>query len=452
MNRIVTFSLLCFVHHLVVYGNLNEDLNSYLGQLNTYSNVNNSEVYYSQRAGYMTGGGISVRNGATDTKIANVSLPSFDAGCGGIDIFTGGMSFISHDQLVSALKNIASAAQGYAFMLGVETVSPTIASTMKQMETWANAINSLGINSCDVATGIVGSVWPRRTAAQQQICRNAKSNHFASDFITARHQCSEESDYSNTMDNLAKDPLYEDMLMDEYNLAWKAIQKQPFLAKNQKLSEEIMSLTGTIIVRKDKAIAIEPWPSRIYDETFLQILLEGGTTNIYQCSAKNKKKDCLNLEMNKITILPENSWKGRIKQALSDIQRKILLDEELTRDQIDLLSKSRLPLFNIVRILTFHRGETSPISLYEVAEVVGTQMLIQYLREIIENMRVAVIQLERGQMYEFDIKEYINELEKVDQMVNRYEERNHRRLELENQLILKMEVLEQKIASQIILY
>jgi conjugative transfer pilus assembly protein TraH len=202
--KIVTMFFLCL---LPLSASLHEDLHSYLGQLNTYSHVDKNEVYYSQRAGYMTGGGISVRNGSTDTKFANVSLPKFDAGCGGIDIFTGGISFISHDQFIAALKNIASAAQGYAFMLGIETVSPTIASTMKQMETWANTINSLGINSCDVATGLVGSVWPRRTAAKQQICRSAKSGGFASSYINARHQCSDEGDFANTMKNMAKDPL-----------------------------------------------------------------------------------------------------------------------------------------------------------------------------------------------------------------------------------------------------
>lgn len=451
MNRFGIFILLCYLP-LRVVANLHEDLNSYLGKLNSYSHVDKNEIYDSQRAGYMTGGGMSVRNGVTNTKFANVSLPKFDAGCGGIDIFTGGISFISHDQFIAALKDIAGAAQGYAFMLGIETVSPTIASTMKQMETWANHVNSLGINSCDVATGIVGSVWPRRTAAKQQICRSAKSSVFASSYINARHQCSDEGDYARTMEKMAENPLYDDLLLDEYNLAWKAIQKQPFLAKteNKRLAEEIMSLTGTIIVRKDKTIVVEPWPSRIYDESFLQILLEGGQTQVYQC--KGKKEECLSIEMREITIDSGQSWKGRIKQALATIQQKILSDQELASEEIDLLSKSRLPLFKIVNVLTAYKRETSPVSLYEVAELVGTEMLLQYLREIIGNIRLAAQQLERGQMYDFDIKNFIDELDRVERFVSRYEERNYQRLEAENQMILKIETLEQKIASQVILF
>lgn len=262
MIRAIVF-LQCIVP-ICVFANLHENLNSYLSKLNTYSHVDKNEIYYSQRAGYMTGGGVSIRNGITDTKFANVSLPKFDAGCGGIDIFTGGISFISHDQFVTALKNIVSAAQGYSFMLGIETVSPMIASTMKQMETWANHVNSLGINSCDAATGIVGSLWPRRTAAKQQICRTAKGS-FASSYINARHQCSDEGDFAKTMGKMAGDPTYSDLLLEDYNLAWKAIQKHPFLAekKNKKFAEEIMSITGTIIVRNDKTTLIEPWPSRV---------------------------------------------------------------------------------------------------------------------------------------------------------------------------------------------
>lgn len=450
MKRMI-FTLLCCLP-LGISADLHENLGSYLGQLNTYSHVDKNEIYYSQRAGYMTGGGISIRNAATDTKFANVSLPKFDAGCGGIDIFTGGISFISHDQFIAALKNIASAAQGYAFMLGIETVSPTIASTMKQMETWANTVNSLGINSCDVATGLVGSIWPRRTAAKQQICRSAKSSGFASSYINARHQCSDEGDFAHTMKNMAGNTLYDDLLLEEYNLAWKAIQKQPFLAKkeNLKFAEEIMSLTGTIIIRKDQTTVIEPWPSRVYDESFLQILLEGGTTQVYQCTGR--KQDCLSIEMRELTIAPEHSWKGRIKQALASIQQKILADTPLVNEEIDLLSKSRLPLFKIVNVLTAYKRETSPVSLYEVADIVGTEMLIQYLREIIGTIRLAAIQLERGQMYDFDIKNFIDELDRVERVVSRYEERNYQRLEAENQLMLKIDTIEQKIASQVILF
>jgi conjugative transfer pilus assembly protein TraH len=439
---------------LDAFANLNENLNSYLSNLNTYSHVDSNGIYYSQRAGYMTGGGISIRNAATDTKFANVQLPKFDAGCGGIDIFSGGISFISHVELEAALKNIMSAAKGYAFMLGIEAVSPMAASTVKQMQSWANTINSLGINSCETATGLVGAVWPRRTAAKQQICRSAKSGKtgFATNYINARHQCSDAGDYASTMENMAKDPLHDDLLLDEYNLAWKAIQKQPFLAKkeNKKFAEEIMSLTGTIIVRQNEQTVIEPWPSRVYDESFFQILLEGGKTKIYQCTGKSQ--DCLSIETKELTISPEESWKGRIKQALSSIQQKILTDTQLSKEEIDLLSKSRVPLFKIVNIMTAYKRETSPISLYEVADIVGAEMLTQYLREIIGIMRMALIQLERGQQYDFDIKNFIDELDRVEGVVSRHEERNYKRLQAENQLMNKIELLEQKIASQVILF
>ncbi len=450
MRKGVWWFMLCFSSSLCA-SDLDKDLKTYLGKFNTYSHVEKSEIYFSQRAGYMTGGGVSIRNGVTDTKLANVTLPKFDAGCGGIDIFTGGISFIGHDQFVAALKNIASAAQGYAFMLGIETVSPTIASTMKQMETWANAINSLGINSCDTATGLVGAVWPQRTAAKQQICRSAKSGGFASSYINARHQCSEEGDYASTMKNMASNPLYDDLLLEEYNLAWRAIQKQPFLAKkeNKAIAEEIMSVTGTVIIRKDQTTVVETWPSRVYDESFVQILLEGGKTQFYHCK---EGKNCLSVETRETDLAVETSWKGMIKQALASIQQKILIDTELSVEEIDLLSKSRLPLYKIVNVLTAYKREASPVSLYEVAEIVGAEMLIQYLREIIGNIRLALLQLERGQMYDFDIKNFIDELERVERIVSRYEERNYRRLEAENQLMLKIDTLEQKIASQVILF
>ena len=45
-------------------------------------------------------------------RIATVSLPSFRAGCGGIDAFAGAFSFIDSDQLVAFARGIAQNARG----------------------------------------------------------------------------------------------------------------------------------------------------------------------------------------------------------------------------------------------------------------------------------------------------------------------------------------------------
>ncbi len=109
----------------------------------------------------ITGGSLFVRNRVRTVQLAHVTLPSFRSGCGGIDLFTGGFSFINSQNLVSSMKNILNNTAGYAFNLALESATPEIANAMKYMNTLANDVNRMNINSCEMSAGLVGSVWPK---------------------------------------------------------------------------------------------------------------------------------------------------------------------------------------------------------------------------------------------------------------------------------------------------
>ncbi len=78
-------AILLFLPSLLL-GALKEDLNKFFDSMGANANVSAGDVYQGQKAGYATGGGVSIRNPSINTKLATVNLPEFDAGCGGIDI------------------------------------------------------------------------------------------------------------------------------------------------------------------------------------------------------------------------------------------------------------------------------------------------------------------------------------------------------------------------------
>ena len=53
-----------------------------------------------QTRGYLTAGGMSGRVDVHNDYLMSLSLPKVKAGCGGIDMFLGGMSFLDPDYLV----------------------------------------------------------------------------------------------------------------------------------------------------------------------------------------------------------------------------------------------------------------------------------------------------------------------------------------------------------------
>jgi conjugative transfer pilus assembly protein TraH len=58
-------------------------------------------------------------------------MPSVKAGCGGIDIFTGGFSFINTDQIVAAMKAAANGA-AFVFDLAINAISSQIGTSIER--------------------------------------------------------------------------------------------------------------------------------------------------------------------------------------------------------------------------------------------------------------------------------------------------------------------------------
>ena len=446
MNKWHPFFLLLFP--LTLFAELNEELNKFFERAGASVNVSSGEIYQGQKAGYMTGGGMAVRGRVINSKPLSISLPGFDAGCGGIDIFNGGFTFINHQQLVETLKSIGSSAFGYAFLLGLETVSPQVSGVIKNLQTWSNHINALNINSCETAQMAVGSIWPRRAAASQEVCRRlAGEGGLFTNYVKARHDCAQKNQYR---ENTGKEHPGKGFSRDEINIAWESIQRQPYLAKDKELSEFFMSLMGTVIFRNGSSPLRVP--SKIKDESFLQALIEGGKATIYKCkkSELNSNDYCLQIEEKEIDFSASHSWLGRVRQQLIHMQEKIVEDIELSEEEKVLLVKSRLPLYKIVNVLTAYKKGTCPVDLYQVAEIVAMDLLMQFLSEAIEIVREGALQFKNEKMYGVDeINDFLEELKQVETKVRYYETRSMQLFEREFLLIQKIQLIEDQLRAEL---
>jgi len=82
--------------------------------------------------------------------------PSIQAGCGGISITGGALSFMSFDQLVSLLQGVVAAAPGVAVRLILSTVCPQCDTIMSSVMQLVNQINSMNFNSCQITQNLMG--------------------------------------------------------------------------------------------------------------------------------------------------------------------------------------------------------------------------------------------------------------------------------------------------------
>ncbi|WIW89934.1 conjugal transfer protein TraH [Sphingobium sp. V4] len=108
-----------------------------------------------QTRGYLTAGGMSGRVDVHNDYLMSLSLPKVKAGCGGIDMFLGGMSFLDPDYLVQKLESILQAAPAVAFQYLLETLDEKMGNIISKMEAATNFLNSIQVNDCRLANRMV---------------------------------------------------------------------------------------------------------------------------------------------------------------------------------------------------------------------------------------------------------------------------------------------------------
>jgi len=108
-----------------------------------------------QTRGYITAGGMSGRVDVHNDYLMSISQPKIRAGCGGIDMFLGGMSFLDPDYLVQKLESILQAAPAVAFQYLLETLDEKMGNIVSKLEAATNFLNSIQVNDCRLANRMV---------------------------------------------------------------------------------------------------------------------------------------------------------------------------------------------------------------------------------------------------------------------------------------------------------
>lgn len=109
-----------------------------------------------QQRGYYSGGNFSARWKSTASYPVTIEAPRVKGGCGGIDIFMGGFSFMDTGHLVNKLQAILSGAASVSFDLALKTMCEQCSNTIKNMEAIADKLNSMQMDECAASKELVG--------------------------------------------------------------------------------------------------------------------------------------------------------------------------------------------------------------------------------------------------------------------------------------------------------
>tara|TARA_R110000868_G_scaffold380821_3_gene647121 strand:- start:861 stop:2261 length:1401 start_codon:yes stop_codon:yes gene_type:complete len=451
MNKIILASLLTICIS-PAWGNVNSDLDNYFDKLGMMSNTTAPHAYQGQQAGYYSGGSLYARSSVKNVQLIDIELPSFRSGCGGIDAFAGGFSFVKREEIVDLARNVMNNSAGYAFTLALEQVTPQLANTMKYIQDMANKANQMNINSCETAEGLVGGIWPKTRAAQQKVCQDVgASNGMFKDYAESRQGCTSDDlnyNFDTTMEAGMKNPAYRNLVLDNGNLVWKALTANHFVSGDAEMAELLMSLSGTIIIKKTGAgkTAVnhfEILSSLAKDNSLFKAILNGDTATIYKC---DETVLCLNPTQQKITVSPQSALKGRVAKLLSTIGQKIIDDRPLSDQEIGLIQSTRIPIYKILNVQAAYQKDPNILDIESYADIIAADILFQYLQENLDIVRVSA----RSLQYPAEIMAQFTDGINTAISDVRAEERNaQNKISMAMQLVEQTQVLEQMLAGQL---
>ncbi len=348
-------------------------------------NTTGPTAFQGQASGHWTLGNLYLRSPVRSEQVATVNLPSFRAGCGGIDTFAGAFSFINSDQLVAFARAVAQNAVGFAFELALETISPVIAETMAKLRALAQWVNSQNLNSCETAQALVGAVWSKNDRASASICAAiGTSQGIFSDYAAARHGCGADGQRNSTL--AAASGAMADQVPVNVNYAWKAIRASSFLSGDTQLAEFAMAVTGTLIVTAPTSDGDTSGPRvRILeplalDRRVTEVLMEGGgALPVYSCDTTDR---CLNPTLGTVTVPADRGFRERVAGLLRDLVDAVRTDTAPPAPALGLVNLTTLPVYRVANTAAAYRGAVIDQEMDALAEAVALDVMQVWITDL----------------------------------------------------------------------
>lgn len=376
-----------------------------LEKLQILSKHNESEVVIGNELGVnFVGGAGMARADVIDINPVHVALPTIKAGCGGIDYTMGSINIASGEEMKNSLKAIIDNSIGYAFQLVLETVAPSVAETVVKIQGFANELNSININSCEIAQSLVNAAVPSIQAGDRFICEHSSGKLFK-DHIDTRHNC-----HSNTNGTLYKSLKNQsqntDLLAGDYNIAKKVFDKLKIQGDDRAF---FLNLTGTVVGSEGKVTTYPPKELKT-----VEILLKGGVLKeAYHFFGE------FGIEKKDLTITTENGWVFKKEKAMTSLLKKIQMrnmgDGELTDEESALLNGSKLPIGTLLVMKTRKDAASNLISLRDYSEIEAFLSLKDSVFDVLNEVRALAVMLLDAQVSDGKLKEFIDGIDNAKQ-------------------------------------
>ena len=419
------------------------------------ANITGAKAVMHQEGGYVSAGSGFIRTPVRTLQLIHVQAPSYKMGCGGIDLFTGGVSFISSEQLTKFGQAIMQNAVPFAIDLALQTWAPGLKSALDKLKEWAQKINDFNMSSCEFAQTAVAGIMAEFTPKSRNefICKTYANQTNDMSWLEARAGCTDAAKNESHNANAKKKPELADIIKQNRNLVWYFLMKNALLKENLVLSQYLMGMTGTLVnTSKSGDIKLRAYEPLVTDEKSagIEVMLKGQPTSgepqqikIYQCDTTDQE-GCLSPVDKEMVFDSSYALIPKVEEELKEIAAKVESDEGLTPAQQNMINAIDFPL---LRLLENHITAGWIPEYHVYADILARIILSAYLNNLINEAKTALSQNDIGG--DEDVKKLIKNLNHVQQnIVNKMHTKSYEKLQNQSTLLMRSLELEKIVVGE----
>jgi len=368
------------------FGQVSDAMDKHFGNMKGYTTSTSAGHYQGQTQNVYTLGSFSYRQEQQSYQLSSVQLPKIKSGCGGIDIFKGGFSFISGDQLKAMMRNILQNATTYAFKLAIDTVSPLIGKVMGELTSLVERVNGFNINSCETAMSAVDSLVTNLHQAAGTTCAQMGADKgIFSDSFAGRMNCNNDAASIAAMGT----PAEKAAAPVNRNYGYDATKTNSLYGSDTEMREFLMSVSGTQISRMTTGtdgvdISVQYVPPIALDDGAINVLMSGGSLRIHQCApAAAGEEPCLTVNPlgKTVTVSSSDAFRTKVDAMLSSIYDKVsgANSSPLTEAEVAFINETTLPIYKAIDVYSQALPVQGKSMILNYSDLIAYEMVLKFL-------------------------------------------------------------------------
>lgn len=374
--------------------NVGAGMQSWFNSMGGMSNATPPSSYQGQTMNGYSGGGFYERTPTQNYQLANMTPPSLNIGCGGIDLTAGSFSFINRAALTAMFQNIGTSVS-YGFLLAIKSSMPQMASLFQYLQDAASKVNAMNVNTCQLAQGVSSVVGSAMSDAKANgishtagVLTNQATDAFSAWSATSANKHAAASQLAATDPTTASE-------ISPGNVVWQALSHTTGLDNNDKLF--IMSMTGTVIItdansdgtgKKANWRYVEPTGTSVRD--FIGYHTAGPTQptqiNLFTCDTTTA---CLNPTVSPTSVTP---FITMVETALSTLETNLANRTQQNISDFNLVDVASIPVWKMISI----SNKSTPEMVNQFTELIAVDVAYAYITNILKTATEVLQSHENG--------------------------------------------------------